>query len=103
MLSKQIGKKVYKLYGLTGEEIAIVEGHDLTPKNYATCNWSIQPSLTTHCTLAAYSVRTQNRLKIYAFFTLKTIFGKKFQRLKKEKRLRLIKLQGLINNRGDWT
>ena len=59
--------------------------------------------LTTHCTLAAYSVRTQNRLKIYAFFTLKTIFGKKFQRLKKEKRLRLIKLQGLINNRGDWT
>jgi len=88
-----MGKKVYKLYGLTGEEIAIVEGHDLPPENCATFNWSIQPSLTTHysphthCTLATYSVHTQNRLKIYAIFTLKAIFGKKFQRLKKKKTL----------------
>jgi len=78
MLSKQIGKKVYKLYGLTGEEIAIVEGHDLTPENCATLNWSIQPSLTTYSSPTGYildthSIHTQNRLKLHAIFTLKAI------------------------------
>jgi hypothetical protein len=50
-------------------------------RNRRTLHLSIPP---THYTLAAHWLHTQNRLKLYAIFTLKAIFGKKVQRLKKK-------------------